>query len=105
MPEKIELKHQAVAGTLESSDVQIMIDQADQLDIELTSAVMHQYGRRIQEVVHEVLEKFGIDRAKIIIDDRGALDCTIRARLEAAIYRAADQQQEVHWEELQQWND
>ena len=31
-----------------------------------------------------------VENAKVSLVDRGALDCTIRARVECAVYRAAD---------------
>lgn len=93
----MEVKHNAIAGTLESSDVQIMISPNEGLNIELKSNVKKQYGDQIMETVHEVLESFEISNASIKIQDQGALDCTIRARLQTAILRASDYEGKLPW--------
>ena len=45
----------------------------------------------------ETLERLGVDNVKISIVDKGALDCTIKARIEGAVYRSADQYKDVPW--------
>ena len=42
----------------------------------------------LRNLVKEVLEEYGVECAKIRIIDRGALDCTIRARVATAVLRA-----------------
>ena len=34
---------------------------------------------------------------KIHIVDKGALDCTVRARIEGAVYRSVDQKSDLPW--------
>ncbi len=104
--EKLILKKQAVAGTLESADVQLMIDlnPGKGLDIELKSSVFDQYGRQILEVVEKTLKNMGITDAKVMVTDQGALDCTIIARTVAAVHRAADATQNIDWEGIEAWN-
>jgi len=78
----------AYAGTIESSDVYVELEPKDVgLDIQIESVVLNQFGDAIREVVIEVLEQFGVQDAKVKIVDRGALDCVIRARVEAAVKR------------------
>lgn len=78
----------AYAGTIESSDVYVQLEPKDVgLDIQIESVVLNQFGDAIREVVIEVLEQFGVQDAKVKIVDRGALDCVIRARVEAAVKR------------------
>jgi len=81
---------EAFAGTLESGDILIQIapSDADGLQIELSSSVLNQFGDRIKEVISETLSGHGIDRAIVRATDKGALDCTIRARVAAAAVRA-----------------
>ena len=67
----------AVAGTLESG-----------LQVELQSTVAAQFGRQIKAVITETLTGLGIDNAYVKATDKGALDCTIRARVTAAAVRA-----------------
>ena len=87
------LKIPAVAGTLESSDVQIAIAPNPGLgiDIELESDVKAQFGESIEETVHSVLAEFDIADASVRLLDKGALDCVIRARLRCAICRSAEE--------------
>ena len=78
----------AVAGTLESGDVMIQIAPGDGLQVELQSTVAAQFGRQIKAVITETLTGLGIDNAYVKATDKGALDCTIRARVTAAAVRA-----------------
>ena len=81
----MELK-QATAGTMESGDIMIQIAPADHegLDIQLQSSVAFQFGDQIRET----LTGLGITKADVHATDKGALDCTIRARTTAAAVRA-----------------
>ncbi len=78
----------AIAGTLESSDVMVRVRPAETLTIEIKSPVLEQFGEDIRKTVLEVLAERDITAADIEVVDRGALDCTIRARLETALERA-----------------
>ena len=78
----------AVAGTLESGDIMIQIAPGDGLQVELQSSVAAQFGRQIKAVITETLSGLGIDNAYVKATDKGALDCTIRARVTAAAVRA-----------------
>ncbi len=66
----------AMAGTLESGDIFIQI------------APNYQFGDQIKKVITETLQGLGIDQAEVKATDKGALDCTIRARVTAAAVRA-----------------
>lgn len=88
----------AIAGTLESSDVQVMIEPStDGLNINLNSSVIKQYGDQILETVHEVLAKLEVTNASISIQDQGALDCTIKSRVQTAVFRASDSEGALPW--------
>ena len=79
----------AIAGTLESSDVLVTLEPADDgLDIEIQSVVMKQFGDEILAVTKDVLREFDVDHAKVSVVDRGALECVLRARVECAVLRA-----------------
>ncbi len=86
------LKIPAVAGTLESSDVQIAIapNPGQGIEIDLESDVKAQFGEAIEETVRDVLAEFDIADASVRLLDKGALDCVIRARLRCAICRSAE---------------
>ncbi len=82
----------AQAGTLESGDIMVTIVPAESgsgVSIDLESIVLLQYGSAIRQTVEDVFKTAGIEDATVRLVDRGALDCTIRARLKAAIFRAS----------------
>ena len=94
----MEIKRPAIAGTLESSDCQVTVEAGEgQIDLSLDSAVINQYGNQIRKVVFETLENLGIDSVKITIVDKGALDCTLKARVEGAVYRSLKQIDNLPW--------
>ena len=80
----------AMAGTLESGDIFIQIapNEGAGLHIDLDSTVSYQFGDQIKKVITETLQGLGIDQAEVKATDKGALDCTIRARVTAAAVRA-----------------
>lgn len=82
----------AVAGTLESSDIMIQIEPAIEgsgIQIELHSSVAALYGKQIRKSIEDTLAHLEINDIKLLANDRGALDCTICARVETAVRRAA----------------
>ena len=83
----MEIKKNASAGTMESSDVYVEIEPADSLEIQLESVVQAQFGEDIRNVVAQVLQENGVEKASVRVVDRGALECVIRARVETAILR------------------
>jgi len=85
-----EIKKQACAGTMESSDAYVEIENAQGLEIEVESAVIAQFGESIRSSAQEVLEQYEVKNAHVRIVDQGALDCVIRARVETAIRRGSE---------------
>ena len=81
----MEIQKAAMAGTLESSDAQVTVMPGDGMGIELTleSSVMNQ-------TVLAVLEGLGVKDARVKVVDKGALDCTLKARVECAVFRSND---------------
>ncbi|MBQ7341243.1 MAG: citrate lyase acyl carrier protein [Oscillospiraceae bacterium] len=78
----------ASAGTLESSDAYVEIEPAkDGIQLQVESVVMDQFGDAIEKTVREVLQEQSVENANVRLVDRGALDCVIRARVEAAVLR------------------
>jgi citrate lyase acyl carrier protein len=87
----VEKKRTGQAGTVESSDILITVALADAgagMEINLNSPVEKQFGNQIRKVIRETLAAAGVTDAVVHASDRGALDCTIRARVETAISRA-----------------
>lgn len=89
----------ANAGTLESSDAQVTVEPNEHgITLELSSSVMNQYGRQIKQTVLETLARLGVTNAAVTVVDHGALDCTIRARVECAVYRSCGtSQKDLPW--------
>ena len=66
----------------------VKIGPGEGLQINLQSSVEAQFGRQIRALISETLEGLGIRDAHVDAIDKGALDCTIRARVTAAAVRA-----------------
>ena len=73
----MEIKKAATAGTLESSDCMVTVEPG--------------------EVALETLKDLDIDNVRITIVDKGALDCTLKARIEGAVFRSVDQYENLPW--------
>ncbi|MEA5010481.1 MAG: citrate lyase acyl carrier protein [Angelakisella sp.] len=85
----MKIKDKAFAGTLESSDIFIQVfPGSNGLELQLDSIVMAQYGNALRQAIEETLQEFDVKDVCIIAQDRGALDCTVKARLETALKRA-----------------
>jgi citrate lyase subunit beta/citryl-CoA lyase len=69
------------------SDCQVILELTDNdgLDIQLNSKVKSLYGDSIIALTHEIFNFFGVENARIIINDSGALPFVISARIEAAL--------------------
>ena len=95
----MEILKPAIAGTLESSDAQVTVEPGeDGIELALTSSVMNQYGRQIKATVLETLERLDVKHARITVVDKGALDCTLKARVECAVFRSCGQSEEnIPW--------
>jgi citrate lyase subunit gamma (acyl carrier protein) len=89
----MKIQGTAIAGTLESNDVLITLSPSsnNKVEIDLSSIVKKQFGDQIEEIVREMLEEFNIEEGNIKIQDMGALDCTIKARIETAILRLKEE--------------
>ena len=91
----MDIKKTALAGTLESSDIQITLSQGNNgISIDLDSSVEELYGNQIRKVITDTLTAYGNVKAV----DKGALDCVIKARTMAAAQRALDTANQPDWE-------
>ena len=80
------------AGTMESNDIMITVEPTTEggVQVELTSSVYQQFGKQIIAVIRETAADYGVENALITAVDKGALDCTVRARVATALTRAAE---------------
>ncbi|ABR49539.1 citrate lyase acyl carrier protein [Alkaliphilus metalliredigens QYMF] len=85
----MNIKTAAKAGTMESNDIYIMVQPKDDggIIIDLESIVMDQFGKQIRQVIEQTLMELEIKNIHMIAKDRGALDYTIKARVETAVKR------------------
>ncbi len=90
----MELVKTGFAGTLESGDISVQVESRSEggIEIDLQSTVSNQFGRQIRGVIAATLGECGVYNAFVSAVDKGALDCTIRARVTAAVYRGAGQE-------------
>jgi len=95
------LKKSAYAGTLESSDAYIQVSpiEEDDIKIVLESSVKEIYGDAIEELVRKTIQEMNVNNVLVNVQDKGALDFVIKARLQAAILRACEMEQ-PEWEVL-----
>ena len=90
----MEVKKAAMAGTLESSDAQVTVEPGNGIELSIESSVIHQFGKQIKATILETLDRLD---AKVTVVDKGALDCTLKARVECAVYRSNDITENLPW--------
>ena len=78
----------AIAGTLESNDVLVRVSPAEGLSVEIESIVLPQFGKQIRQAALETAQSLQVQDAAIFLQDKGAIECTIKARVETALMRA-----------------
>ena len=75
------------AGSKESSDCLVTIKEANKTEILIDSVVGPFFYDQIKNVVEETLKEMNIKDVIVSIEDKGALDYTIKSRLISAIKR------------------
>jgi citrate lyase subunit beta/citryl-CoA lyase len=72
------------------SDLRVLLEPrpAGGLQLELVSRVALYYGDAIRKQAMDVLRELGVEHARVLIEDSGALPFAIAARIEAAARRA-----------------
>ncbi|TGE32218.1 citrate lyase acyl carrier protein [Desulfosporosinus sp. Sb-LF] len=88
----MKINRTAQAGAIESSDVLVTVapnpDGGIKVELETKRVIQKQFGKQIEKVILETAEKLGVEDVVIKAQDKGALDYTYRARVQAAIERA-----------------
>lgn len=97
----MKIVKEAIAGTLESSDLLVKVAPSGTgtMDVIIRSEVIKQFGKQIRRVVDETLRKLSVSEGTVIVEDKGALDYAIRARVQAAVLRGAASEG-LNWEQL-----
>ena len=80
------------AGDRIRSDCLVQVERVSSggITINLDSKVEKLYGRSIRELAIRMLEHFGLVHARVEIQDSGALEFVLAARLEAALKQVID---------------
>jgi citrate lyase subunit gamma (acyl carrier protein) len=76
-----------IAGSKESNDCLITIESSEKKIIEINSIVGAFFYDQILETVEKTLKEQGLEKVKVVVEDKGALDYTIQSRLITAIER------------------
>lgn len=83
----------AQAGAVESSDVLVTVapnpEGGIKVELETKRVIEKQFGKQIENVIRETVEELGVEDVVVKAQDKGALDYTYRARVQAAIERAS----------------
>lgn len=80
----------ASCGTMESNDCLITVKKQDHIAIKIESIVLAQFGEAIEAVIRNTLLELKVKGMFVHVQDKGALDYAIRARLITAIRRLED---------------
>ncbi len=75
------------AGTKESNDCFVTVKPAKERKIIINSIVGAFFYDQIKETVEKLLDELKADNVEIVIEDKGALDYTIKSRVISAIKR------------------
>ncbi len=86
----MEINKPAKAGTMESNDIYVMLmpNPKGGIEINLQSIVMKQFGEEIERVIRDTLKELKVENIIVNAQDKGALNYTIKARIETATKRA-----------------
>lgn len=84
----------AQAGVYEPSDILVTVmpnaEGGVKLELETKGVILKQFGRQIEKVICEKVQEMGADDIVVQAKDNGALDYTIRARVQAAIEKSLE---------------
>ena len=85
----LDIIKQAVCGTLLSNDCFVRLyPGSGEIELEIKSPVMNLFGNQIEKTILDTLHANGVTSCKLYLEDKGALDYTIKARVETAVKRS-----------------
>jgi citrate lyase subunit gamma (acyl carrier protein) len=85
----MEINKKSQAGSLESSDLMVYVEPFNEIKIEVESSVSSQHTEEIRSLILNELEMRKINGVYVKIQDNGAMNLTIKARLKTALLRGA----------------
>ncbi len=79
-----------IAGNEKSDDVlvKVQLDEVEGIAIDIKSKIKKIFGRHMEIAVREALSELNVENAKVEVEDFGALDFVIKARVKTAVKRA-----------------
>jgi len=97
----VDIVKNAVVGTLESGDVLVKVSPSEDgtLTVHIESEVVKQFGKQIRATIMATIEALSIRAATVVVSDKGALDCVIKARVQAALLRGTGAK-DLNWKVL-----
>ena len=78
----------ASAGKYEKDDALVEIQPGKGIEMEIFCSAPTLVKKNIENEVMEVLKEMGVNDAKVVIKEKGALPWVLKSRVEAAIMRA-----------------
>ncbi len=76
-----------IAGSRESNDCLITVEESEQTKILIDSIVGAFFYDQIKETIEKTLAELEVTNVIVNVEDRGALDYTIKSRLISAVKR------------------
>ena len=77
------------AGTHEKGDVWVLIEPSEHREVIVKSKLERLYGAAVRETVESMTSNI---EARIVVEDYGALDWVLRARVESALRKYGGEQ-------------
>ena len=86
---------------MESSDLLVKVAPSDNnaREVVIHSEVIKRVTKQITRVVSQTLDKLAVSEGSIVIENKGAFDCMIRARVQTAVLCVCGTE-ELEWEKL-----
>lgn len=86
----MEILREAICGTEEESDALVRVRPAQGPKVMVRSKTGPMYQERIEVVTQEVLTRYGVTGAEVEVQEQGAYDHVVAARVLGALSRATD---------------
>ncbi|GAA0121789.1 MAG: citrate lyase acyl carrier protein [Clostridium argentinense] len=79
-----------IAGNEKSDDVlvKVQLDGVEGITIDIKSKIKKIFGKHMETAIKEALKELNVENAKVELEDFGALDFVIKARVKTAVKRA-----------------
>jgi len=89
-PKEVNTMRTAQAGTVESMDCLVTVSEAGPgtgISLTLAGASVARFSKAMDKAVRDTLDNLEITDVTVSVQDNGALDLVLKARVEAAVAR------------------